>query len=271
MTLEDMLRAGAPKRNAVCFSAFCEALGAPLHVIRSSWSAYGAKRHRAVFTVWRDRLVKGRYVFHSASNPPHQSTFAGKELRRNLETVMRTGDEALGIVCFRRPDSPTNKRGPYIEKTVLNLRIREENGDIVGYVAGLLSFSEIKRKTGITVPPQDDAINDLGAPPPDSGPSKRVDITVSAFVRDNAVRRAVVRRAKGRCEHCGGQDFRNDKGRWYLEAHHIIALSKEGTDTTQNVIALCSSHHREAHYGVEADDLEKAFIRKLIKLGYRKP
>jgi len=269
MTLEDMLRTGAPKRNAVCFSAFCKGLGAELRVIRSSWSAYGATRHRAVFTVWRDRLVNGHYVFHSASNPPHQSTFAGKELRRNLETVMRTGDEALGIVCYRRPDSPTNKRGPYIENTVLNLRVGEENGDIVGHVTGILSVGEVRGRTGITIPPQDDAINDLGAPPPERGPARRVDMTVSAFVRDNAVRRHVVRRAKGRCEYCGRQDFQIDKGRWYLEAHHIIALSKEGSDTTQNVIALCSRHHREAHYGVNADDLEKAFIRKLIKLGYR--
>lgn len=54
--------------------------------------------------------------------------------------------------------------------------------------------------------------------------------------------------------------------RYYIEAHHIIALSQQGEDTPQNVIALCPEHHREAHYGAEAEKLEQEFLDKLKAL-----
>jgi len=38
-------------------------------------------------------------------------------------------------------------------------------------------------------------------------------------------------------------------GRLYLETHHIISLSENGSDEVGNVVALCPNHHREAHYG----------------------
>lgn len=52
-------------------------------------------------------------------------------------------------------------------------------------------------------------------------------------------------------------------GQNYLEAHHIIALADDGEDTLRNVIALCPTHHREAHYGVQAEELEAMFIERL--------
>jgi 5-methylcytosine-specific restriction protein A len=54
-------------------------------------------------------------------------------------------------------------------------------------------------------------------------------------------------------------------GRYYLEAHHIIALSGAGRDTVDNVIALCPEHHREAHYGADAESLERRFIEIVRK------
>jgi 5-methylcytosine-specific restriction protein A len=55
-------------------------------------------------------------------------------------------------------------------------------------------------------------------------------------------------------------------GSLYVEAHHVIALSAAGPDTVENVIALCPSHHREAHYGKQADLLERKFILRLKEL-----
>lgn len=49
-------------------------------------------------------------------------------------------------------------------------------------------------------------------------------------------------------------------GKHYLEAHHVIALCDQGKDTEENVIALCPEHHRQAHYGTNAEALEKKFI-----------
>ena len=60
-------------------------------------------------------------------------------------------------------------------------------------------------------------------------------------------------------------------GERYIEAHHIIALSNQGKDTVDNVIALCPEHHRQAHYGHEAEDLEVKFAdtvkRKQAQVG----
>jgi 5-methylcytosine-specific restriction protein A len=41
----------------------------------------------------------------------------------------------------------------------------------------------------------------------------------------------------------------------YLETHHIIPLSEGGPDTFENVIALTADAHRQAHFGVDRDEL----------------
>lgn len=86
--------------------------------------------------------------------------------------------------------------------------------------------------------------------------------TVTTYTRDPAVRAYVLHEAKGRCEYCGELGFLKPNGEHYLEAHHLLALSEDGPDTPQNVVALCATHHREAHYGREREKLEAAVIAK---------
>jgi 5-methylcytosine-specific restriction protein A len=81
-------------------------------------------------------------------------------------------------------------------------------------------------------------------------PQKKT-VTGSVFIRDPAVRQAVLYRAAGRCEYCGETGFRMTDGSIYLESHHVIPLSEGGPDTTSNVVALCPNHHREAHHGAD--------------------
>ena len=50
-----------------------------------------------------------------------------------------------------------------------------------------------------------------------------------------AMREAVLRRAKGKCEVCGRP------GR--LDCHHIVKRSQRGADTPDNVAALCRRCH----------------------------
>ena len=52
-------------------------------------------------------------------------------------------------------------------------------------------------------------------------------------------------------------------GSRYVEAHHIIALGNDGPDTPDNVIGLCPEHHRQAHFGANAEKLESEFMRVL--------
>jgi hypothetical protein len=93
----------------------------------------------------------------------------------------------------------------------------------------------------------------------------------SRFKRDPRVREYVLRRANGRCEYCGRICFTDSKGRSYLESHHIIALFLDGADLPSNVIALCPEHHREAHYGMHAEKLERDMVGLLNKIEKIKP
>jgi len=58
-------------------------------------------------------------------------------------------------------------------------------------------------------------------------------------------------------------DFAKPNCMGYVETHHVFRLADQGPDTPSNVIALCSSHHREAHFGSRAAELEKEFVRIL--------
>jgi hypothetical protein len=85
------------------------------------------------------------------------------------------------------------------------------------------------------------------------------------YQRDEKVRRFVIEQAKGICEYCRELGFLLPDGSHYLEAHHIISLAKQGPDTVDNVIALCPSDHREAHYGKKAVAMENEMIQIIKK------
>jgi hypothetical protein len=114
------------------------------------------------------------------------------------------------------------------------------------------------------------AISDCGSPPIGTASPDRAATCGWRYQRNNQVRRHVIQQAKGTCEYCGKLGFLLPEGSHYLEAHHVIALANQGSDTINNVIALCPSDHREAHYGVKADEMENEMI-KIIKRRNQKP
>lgn len=73
--------------------------------------------------------------------------------------------------------------------------------------------------------------------------------------RDPSVRRRVLERSKGVCELTEMPGFLMANGGVYLETHHIIPLAEGGPDTVENVIALTADAHRQAHFGVDRDEL----------------
>ena len=54
-----------------------------------------------------------------------------------------------------------------------------------------------------------------------------------------------------KCQICG-DSFLMDNGKYYCEAHHIKLLSKGGTQSPENVLILCSNHHRMFHYAANS-------------------
>lgn len=111
-----------------------------------------------------------------------------------------------------------------------------------------------------------DAIDDLDQPDIGNTNPKRGSYSATFIVRDDRVRKRVLKRAQGRCEHCGELGFKRLNGSYFVEAHHIISLAEQGPDTLDNVIALCPNHHREAHFGEGREQLEAEFIAKLAEL-----
>lgn len=95
---------------------------------------------------------------------------------------------------------------------------------------------------------------------------ERVSATTQGARRDPAVRLAVLQRADGRCELCDTEGFRMDDGRLYAEAHHVQPLAKRGADRVWNVVTLCPTHHREAHYGSRRAEMKAQLLELLATM-----
>jgi 5-methylcytosine-specific restriction protein A len=98
------------------------------------------------------------------------------------------------------------------------------------------------------------------------GTALRKAAATSVFERSPLVRRYVLERAKGYCELCGAKGFETSAGSIYLESHHIQPLFDGGSDSIDNVIALCPNHHREAHYGVDSESFKRSLLKCIEKL-----
>ena len=76
-------------------------------------------------------------------------------------------------------------------------------------------------------------------------------VETTAYRRNPDVVAEVLSRANGKCEGCGNNApfIRKSDNTPYLEVHHTIPLSKGGSDTVENAIALCPNCHRRKHFG----------------------
>lgn len=101
-----------------------------------------------------------------------------------------------------------------------------------------------------------DSVDDL---PADSAllgrdAGKPVSSIKSGHPRDLQVRRAVIKRAEGRCEQveCGAS--RPFLG--FLDVHHILGVGV--SDRVWSCVALCPNCHRDAHYAPDRDAINAA-------------
>ena len=95
-------------------------------------------------------------------------------------------------------------------------------------------------------------------PPPGNKHPKQTEGTSKSYVRDPAVVRWVLDRAKGVCELCTkAAPFSNAQGDPFLEVHHCIHLADGGPDTPENARGLCPNCHREIHLGMNRLDLRQ--------------
>lgn len=90
-------------------------------------------------------------------------------------------------------------------------------------------------------------------------------ITTNTYERNPYVTEYAKRRAAGKCQLCDEMaPFKDKKGNYYLETHHIEWLSKGGDDSIENTVALCPNCHRKMHVLDLAEDKAKLRSRAAI-------
>ena len=84
--------------------------------------------------------------------------------------------------------------------------------------------------------------------------------------RSDAIRLYAKKRANGKCEGCNELAPFETKSGPYLEVHHLIRLADGGPDRPENVIALCPTCHRKAHYSINHLEFNDELITKVSRI-----
>lgn len=78
---------------------------------------------------------------------------------------------------------------------------------------------------------------------------------VTIYHRNPYLKEAVRRVADGKCQFCGKPaPFIDKYGQPYLEEHHVKKLADGGTDTSDNVVAICPNCHKRIHVLNDRED-----------------
>lgn len=226
--------------------------------VQWSWCAMHEDQEFAVFTIWEDRKIDGR----NCLTPDDLKKRAGngyKDQIRVIEKAIALGIPTYGMVAVAKdPEASPRRIKSFDDQYLVQLELSQEGGRYYARHLNKVHVLDVINRS------RDSALTDLAVGPPEGSEAPdRALQTGFNFKRDTKVRAYVIKRAKGCCEYCGKRGFEMANGQHYVEAHHIIALSQQGSDTTQNVIALCPDHHRQAHFGADAEVLEQAFLNKM--------
>lgn len=88
-----------------------------------------------------------------------------------------------------------------------------------------------------------------------SGPHEPKVAQTTIYHRDEYLKEEVKRIADGKCQMCGNPaPFIDKYGSPYLEEHHVKKLADGGTDTIDNVVAICPNCHRKVHVLNDEED-----------------
>ena len=94
--------------------------------------------------------------------------------------------------------------------------------------------------------------------------SKPRTVETKVYDRDPYLKELVKRIAEGKCQYCGETaPFIDKNGEPYLEEHHVTWLARGGSDTIDNVVAVCPNCHTKAH--VLDDDITKITLEEVAK------
>jgi len=209
--------------------------------------------------IWDDHVDEKKVQVFWKGEDSH----GARERLKHLDAIQQ-GSTSIGILCHPKDPTARVRSIETFDDEQLFLFGDLSEDDDFRYADIVRPFQISELQTFVNAGSQNSVIDDIPAAPIGSKVPGRTSTTSSRYQRDEKVRRFVLERAKGICEYCGELGFLLPDGNHYLEAHHIIALAEQGPDTVDNVIALCPSDHREAHYGKRAVALENEMI-EIIK------
>lgn len=238
-----------------------ELLGTKLTNERWAWCAIAPDHSLAVFTLWKHEMINGRnQLLWTDYEVKHQR--GAKDQERTLELVMRENIPAYGLICVAKDPDATPRSIKRVDAgSLIRLKIERDGEMIYGLHLERTHVLELVNAANRSTSDPSNGLVDLEYAPAGNETPDRALCSSYKVIRDSEVRKHVISQANGKCEYCGVEGFKMKNGQRYLEAHHIIALASQGRDTVDNVIALCADHHREAHYGNDAESLEREFIR----------
>lgn len=85
---------------------------------------------------------------------------------------------------------------------------------------------------------------------------------VTIYHRDPYLKETIKRIADGKCQLCGEDaPFLDTYGQPYLEEHHVKRLADGGSDTIDNVVAICPNCHRKIH--ILNDDRDQVLLETI--------
>ena len=95
----------------------------------------------------------------------------------------------------------------------------------------------------------------------------------TVYYRDPYLKELVKRIADGKCQYCGSDaPFKDKNNEPYLEEHHVKKLADGGSDTIDNVVAICPNCHRKVHVlddeliRIELEDIAKQNVNRWNRL-----
>ena len=246
---------------------FEERLGVKLKNHQWSYGAMDITNNCVFLKVWvSEQRENGRFEVYWQG---WEKSNGGKERWKHLEAIRR-GAKCFGVLGeFIDPKAEKVKIKTFDDEQLLLLgNLSEEGSYTSAQVLRCFPIGELQALVSGHIGLQNSAIEDIPSAPIGSNVPGEVPTGGLRYQRSEPVRRFVLEQAKGVCEYCRELGFLLPDGNHYLETHHIIALAKQGPDTVDNVIALCPSDHREAHYGKKAVAMENEMIEIIRK---RKP
>jgi HNH endonuclease len=89
----------------------------------------------------------------------------------------------------------------------------------------------------------------------------------TVYRRDPKVRADIIRIANGHCECCGEEGFLTQSGQRYLETHHLVGVSERGPDKASNIVAVCPTCHKKAHFAADRIEVERRMFEAIYRRG----